>query len=304
MGIADIFSKRRKRQSGDRLDVFEYDKIPQALRIQIVRIIGDIIGNNVSDNSPDQWYRLIHDTLAREYGVHQLSPRNHLAGSALFAFVENTDVPARVLDAVEISFLVAERAQNAYYNASAKVKMTIAEATAELNQRFLEAGIGYQLENGQILRVDSKFVHAETVKPALMLLSDPRYQGAQDEFLEAHKRYREGDYKGCVVECLKAFESTMKTICEIRNWPYNQKDTAKTLISICLRNGLLPSMLQAQLNAVQAVLESGVPTLRNKTSGHGQGPVPTTVSSHMAAYALHLTAANIVMLVNSEKSLP
>jgi hypothetical protein len=38
--------------------------------------------------------------------------------------------------------------------------------------------------------------------------------------------------------------------------------------------------------------------------GHGQGAVPTAVPQHVAAYALHLTAANIMLLATSEKALP
>jgi hypothetical protein len=155
-----------------------------------------------------------------------------------------------------------------------------------------------------MMRVDSQFLHADVIKPALTLLSDSRYSGAQEEFLKAHKDYREGDYKGCLTECLKTFESTMKTICEIRKWTYEKTDTARALIDVCFKHGLIPSMLQAQLNALQTILESGVPTLRNRVSGHGQGPVPIVVPPSVAAYALHLTASNIVFLANSEKALP
>lgn len=137
-----------------------------------------------------------------------------------------------------------------------------------------------------------------------MLLSDPRYHGAQEEFLNAHRHYREGNYKECLTDCLKSFESTMKAICEIRKWTYSKTDTAKTLIDICFKNGLIPAMLQAQLNALQIVLESGVPTLRNKMGGHGQGAIPILVPQHVAAYTLHLTAANVVLLANSERGLP
>ena len=47
-----------------------------------------------------------------------------------------------------------------------------------------------------------------------------------------------------------------------------------------------------------------VPTVRNKTSGHGQGPTPTNVPEHMTRYVLHLTATTIVFLIESHKALP
>jgi hypothetical protein len=57
------------------------------------------------------------------------------------------------------------------------------------------------------------------------------------------------------------------------------------------------------LNGLAICLEAGVPTVRNKTSGHGQGTTPTTVSQEFASYVLHLTAANILFLGNSETAL-
>jgi hypothetical protein len=88
----------------------------------------------------------------------------------------------------------------------------------------------------------------------------------------------------------------MKSICDIKKWQYNKTDTAKTLIDVLFQNGLIPPMLQSQFSSLKALLESGVPTVRNKLGSHGQGAVPVTVPSYIAAYALHLTASNIVFL--------
>jgi hypothetical protein len=96
----------------------------------------------------------------------------------------------------------------------------------------------------------------------------------------------------------------MKAICTARNWPYDpNKDAAKQLIDIVFNNGLIPPYLQAQFAALRSVLESGVPTVRNKTSGHGQGPVPTAVPDWLAAYVLHLTASNIVLLMEAHNAM-
>ncbi len=47
------------------------------------------------------------------------------------------------------------------------------------------------------------------------------------------------------------------------------------------------------------MLQSGVPTLRNKQSGHGQGSTVAEVPAYMAAFTLHLTASNIVFLLSA-----
>lgn len=300
--MSDIYSKRQKRIAGNPVEVYEYDVIPQALRIQTVYIIRDVIGNNALHHEAWDVYKAIHYDLAREYGMEELDddPRSG-PNEKLFEFIRGPASAAQVLDAIEVSLAYAEKIQGPYYNASAKVEMSVGDAVEELNVRFREAAVGYQYESDQIIRIDSQFVHAEVVKPALTLLCDQRYKGAQEEFLNAHKHYREGNYKECLTDCLKAFESTLKTICDIRKWPYSKTDAAKALIQVCFNNALVPPALQSQFGALQAVLESGVPTLRNKLSGHGQGAVPTAVPSYLAAYTLHLTAANIVFLLSAAK---
>ena len=54
----------------------------------------------------------------------------------------------------------------------------------------------------------------------------------------------------------------------------------------------------------RSMLESSVPTGRNKLSGHGQGSTPTTVPDYLVAYMLHMTASTIVFLAEAELSLP
>src|SRR5207245_2713496 len=69
---------------------------------------------------------------------------------------------------------------NSYRAWVENIKATPEEAVAELNARFLEHGIGYRYESQEIIRVDSEFLHAEAVKPALVLLRDKDYQGANE----------------------------------------------------------------------------------------------------------------------------
>jgi len=140
-------------------------------------------------------------------------------------------------------------------------------------------------------------MHAEITKPAIALLWNQKYQGANEEFLKAHEHYRHGRNKECLADCLKAFESTLKIICTEKNWPFQPTDTAKTLIQVCFTNGLIPPFMQNQFTSLKSLLESGIPTLRNKLGGHGQGQIPQQVSNEITRYGLNLTGANIIFLV-------
>lgn len=302
MAIFDIFSKREQRRSGKKPDVFEYDSIPKELRVQIVHVLSDLVGEYNVYQSPAQGvYRSVHDALAREYGVFTLA-EGHDFSERLFNFILQSPICSRILDAIELSvaFVTIEISRRYDYQNYAEAKTADPSvAINEINRRFLEAGVGYQYESGEFIKVDSQFLHSETVKPVLILLSGKRFAGAEQEFLTAHKHYREGNYKECLTECTKAFESTMKAICDIKGWSYNKTDTAKNLIDVLFRNDLIPAMLQSQFNNLRPLLESGAPVMRNKSGAHGQGAVPTTVPAHIAAYALHLTASNILLIVKA-----
>lgn len=186
----------------------------------------------------------------------------------------------------------------------AQIKQGPDSAIEELNGRFRERGIGYQYVNGILVRLDSQFAHAEVVKPALGLLNASGFDGPADEFMRAFQHYRHGRHKEAVAEALKAFESTMKAICEARKWSYPSTSTAKQLMEILFDKGLVPKILESHFTNLRAAMESGLPTLRNKTSGHGQGAVPVEIPAYFAGYALHLMASNIIFLVEAHKALP
>jgi hypothetical protein len=96
----------------------------------------------------------------------------------------------------------------------------------------------------------------------------------------------------------------MKAICDKRCWAYQSGATAKQLIQVCFDNNLIPSFWQQNFSSLRSLLESSVPTGRNKLSGHGQGSESISVPSHLVAYMLHMTAASIVFLAETEAAMP
>ena len=317
MPIFDLFSKRQKRLRGEMPDVYSYDALPEALRVQIVHhIIRGAIGHEVEylpysgnrirnpyNDSIKLNYSRVVDALRREYGVFQLvvppGSRTYMAELQSF-FLAETDI-SKLLDVVELCFRVIDtRTREPQYLGRSNPSAIADDAIRELNHRFQEHGVGYRFENGQIVRVDSQLIHSEVVKPALALLGQRQYTGAQEEFRRAHEHYRAGRAKEALNECLKAFESVMKAVCDRRGWRYGDSATAKGLIKVCFDNELVPTFWQAHFSALRSLLESGIPTGRNKLSAHGQGAAPTTVPMHVVGYVLHMTAAAIVFLAEAE----
>jgi hypothetical protein len=307
VAIYNLFSKRQKKLRGEIPDVYVYEKLPVKLRVQIIHIIKDTIGQNKGSNRASRAYEFIHKSLCKEYGLFSLS-KNSLESdedAILEYFLDNEDYE-KCLDIIELSFRIIQRyiGENYHlYKRNSTSSQEPNDAINELNSRFKEAGIGYQFESGELIRVDSKFLHSETVKPILNILGSAQaYKGANSEFLSAHEHYRNKRYKECLNDCLKSFESLMKAIHENHSWQYNKNDTAKKLINSCLTKGLIPEYLENQFASIRILLESGIPTIRNKEGGHGQGTKIVNIPEHLASYTLHLTATNLLFLTNCEKN--
>jgi hypothetical protein len=305
MSVIELFSKRQKRLRNETPDVYQYTQIPMPLRVQIMRILRDILGERTQYDTSGclKNFGEINDLLCREYGVLELSDEYGTVDERVIDFLLNKATYEQVLDVVEIAFQMTTYLSRTSREYQYSFREALGNAIPELNARFREHGVGYQYESGEIIRVDSQLIHAGVVVPVLSLLTAAEYAGANEEFLKAFEHYRKGDTKECLNECLKAFESTMKIICEKRGWPYKQTDTAATLIDICFKHDLVPQEMQSHIGGIRAALVSGIPTIRNRRSGHGQGAQVIEVPPHYASYMLHLTATTIKFLVESEKAI-
>ena len=315
MRIYDLFSKRQKALRGEVPDVYTYDDLPETLRVQIVHIWKDVLGD-FEDYYDSHWginnvmpaYKSVVDTLCREYGLFALPTadknRERMYLTELANYFLQVDEVEKQLDVVELTFRTIDRVTRDFRYLSRQNPSEHADsAIDELNFRFKEHGVGYQFLEGEIVRIDSELIHVEAVKPALRLLNETQYKGAQQEFLSAYEHYRHGKHKEALNDCLKSFESAMKAICDKREWSYQPNDTARALIQICFENGLVPQFWQQHFASLRGLLESSIPTGRNKLSGHGQGVTPTEVPDFLVAYMLHMTASTLVFLTSAEREL-
>ena len=292
MPVLDIYSKRQKKIRGEYPDVYSYEDLTQSLRVQIIQILDTFFEGWESD-----FYESAVKSLRHEYGVFKLTEKAYTYKDELFNFFLSSQDIDQLLDVVETSFLYLDTncRENTYL--SKEIDNTI----EELNYRFKEHGVGYQFCSPEIIRIDSEWIHTEVVKPALKLLEEKHFAGAREEFLKAHEYYRKNNSKDALTNCLKALESVMKAICDKRGWSYNKNATAKSLIKVCFENGLIPSFWDQNYSALRSLLESSVPTGRNKLGAHGQGTSPISVPNHLVAYMLHMTASAIVFLATAEQ---
>ncbi len=305
MARFDLFSKRRADISkAGQSDVYRYDFVTTAFRVQLLNIANKAFGEDRyyrqakghMSNSSWVW---VDETFAHEKGINPLGGKQHMPEQIREAFMRIGHEDA--LDLVEIiAFKIKE-----YDDEEARVRglrginVEVVTRIDEINYRLREAAMGYQFEGSNLTRVDSQLVHQEVVKPALILLSRPGYEGVQEEFLQAHDHYRQGKNKEAVALAASALESTFKAIFTIKQWEYKPNPRISDLVKVAREKKLWPDYLDNSFDQLTATLQSGLPQIRDKAAVHGQGPIPKEVSSYLAAYALHLAATNIVFLVSA-----
>jgi hypothetical protein len=302
-------------------DVYTYDNLPPFLRAQLSQIFRDCIGpgwkgnarlyDSIPHNANKLWEQItqvmdkeIQSFLEFDCPSYE---RTYDYGRCTAYLLRAGDLNG-VLSFIEICALVMidlagtdRGTSNAHFRGATADP---GEGVVEINERFLRSGVGYQLENGRIIRVDSQYVHAEVVKEALRLLCEPKFATANDEFMTAHRHLREGKLRDCNTAALRATENVLKVICDGRGWIYEKGDTIERLLAIVQREGLFPDYLGGYFANLIGAMKGGVPKIRDRQGGHGAAPGDKQVPDHIGAFALHLTAANIVMLVKSYRALP
>ena len=298
MALPQLFSRRKRAASNEVAEVYNYMIVPMKVRVQIVQMILEGLGSYDTYERNASFWEFIVKQMRKEKGVFQLNGGYDTLDNEYVNWLLNEhDVPI-FLDGVELAFR-AIRQLKSDYDAH-----EFEELRNELNARLQEAAIGYEFQSGNIIQIDTQIIHNEVVLPALRLLHDSRFAGANDEYLGAHKLFRDGDFETCLIECGKAFESVLKVIGTERLWGISPNDASSKLIDAAYASDFIPAYMQAQFTALRAILASGVPTVRNRMAGHGSGGQVRQVDKHLAAYQLHQTAAVIVFLVEHDIATP
>lgn len=273
-------------------EVYTYSSTPQ-LRVRLAKMLSDTIGASHSS------WSALSDAICRELG-YENNDSNYTEQWLTWHLL--TEPPSELVFLSVLEMACRQAVDSFDYLTDPGAATT--QFSDRINEIFDQHDVGYQFENGTILRRDSQFVHAQLVKPVLALLTDPRFASVNNEFMTAHTAYRNQDFKTSNVECLKALESTMKIICTDRKWAFDAKANASKLIATIMSNGLIPSHLQTLFSGIKNTLSDGIPTIRNQGGGHGQGATIVQIPASLAGYQIGLTATAIAFLVRLDQELP
>jgi hypothetical protein len=302
--------RKRLTARKDEPDVYVYDQAPEHLRHQICMVLCEGIGTffipgefsfSHVPNANGTWEEM--DKICRkEIHSYLAHVRDRDLQKRFCSYLMQIEDIDDFLSAVEIGCVALSILEDEAPEFRGAEQQAF-ESLKEINQRFEQHAVGYQFENRHIIRVDSKIIHAEIIKPALQLLSAPIFQRANDEFFGAHKHYRAGAYKDCVTAANRAFESVLKAICDDENWAYDKGARAADLVTVVNTNGLFTHDFDRSFSAYVAMLKTGLPAVRNDAGGHGDGIAAAAVTAQIARFALNMTASNILFLAESYNAL-
>jgi hypothetical protein len=184
----------------------------------------------------------------------------------------------------------------------------------EFNRVFREEAIGYELTpfsqrtvkgpggfQGQtfdfleftypIIRKRGDTPQEESMTQCLLLLTDPNFKVANEQFLKAFQHYRASEWDQVIAYCGSAFESTLKAVLGKKRVAYKTDATANVLIQECVKAGIFPKTYENSL--------IGIANVRNAMSDttHGRTPATQIVPDQKnAEHLLFVTAANIVFI--------
>ena len=297
----ELFSQREKRERGDPPAPIQHDELPDALRSQVSQLVGFHLGPNFGANAHVKEIveglrletgrvPLVFDQYDRPLHTPLLELLTYLGQASLTDF----------LDAVSyVGDIIVEHyppdkphfsGRGISYHRQAR------DLVKDLNERFRQHVFGFEFVNYRLRRIGSPEFQDKVVSPALTLLRDPRLKHANEEYNEALVAMGRNDFKSAVLNACMAFESTMKVLLHEHGVSGYQEKTVKDLVKAILDHKIVTLRGGEQnLNGFKDLLGS-LATPRNKQASHGRGVDGQPTDEVVAEYAVHQTAAVVLML--------
>jgi hypothetical protein len=318
--LTDTFNKRYPNR------IYYGDGFP----IEVGKLLhqaGQIIAEDVYSKIPtsNHLFKNVHDRLAREYGAGRLGEGSTYEEICLRVLFERYDLwndnhgdqdffLKLRLSLVELLLRSAEEflkelhktrdlsiissllSKRTHPDRKSKEEMAIdhfLNSIDELNQRFREAKMPFSYHNGFIQFVEDRFTSENIDEPFWGLLSDTKWKNVDYEMKEAIDS-RDAGKEESITFALKALESTIKIICQEKNWSSGHEKGASNYIDnlVSKQNGRFIEVWESE--AIRHLFTN----LRNPRShGAGSDEMPKT-NQYQRSWAIESCMSWIKSLIN------
>ncbi|MBW7732821.1 STM4504/CBY_0614 family protein [Enterobacter hormaechei] len=287
------FSRRRSEALGEVNDVFTYDHIPREARVQIATSWQKIVYQ--SSELPRSLYKFI----CEELGIHNLPVTNRLNSwgdsdpfiDLVNFFCDSRDCTDEVcIDIIDMVSFVMHKTFSPYRND------LIQPVVDKINFRLQSHGIGYRIEEGNLIRIDTEYTHNQIIKPSIATLgSFKKYQSAFDQFILAFDHFKANKLEESIVSACKAYESTLKIILKDNKIQLSGNETISQLVPKLFTLDGIPAFLQDGNLKLSGMLQAYIGTIRNKIAAHGSDE-PRNIDIELVNFMLNMTGSNILFL--------
>ena len=296
------FFRREAEANGEIPDVWFYDKLPTNVRIQFWQTFEN------ADNyyTIDKIIKNVCVYLRHEIGLERLSEKKY------YDDYGNNDYQKELKDFFIYSMCDYRKAFSVIeclmmsLNTESKNKVTCKKAIYEINYRLKEASIGYEFNTdaNMLIKKSDEAVYQLSIEPAFHLLSDLKFKESIDNFTKAFSDYQSGnpkDLENAVTNASKALESTIKNICKLKEYEFNEEKSLKDQVAVLKNKKFLPEKYSNYFDKITDLIIA-VATPRNKTAGHGQSDeAADTVDEKLVEFVLAQVASVIVFLTKNVK---
>jgi hypothetical protein len=296
MDLAKWFGQRD--EFVDWPDVYCYDELPQELRVKVWYSLQEearYFGNPYHDET-EEILGVLRTRLCRSLGRLRLNNEPDASTSIQTYLLEET--PKEVFIALEhfLEMYALACGENESWRGGMwdRLKGYI----EQVNTLLRWYRVGFQVESAserpilRVVRLDSKFMHAGVVRPALSLLGQAAFETAESQFLHSLEEYTQGHHADAITDAAAAFESTAKHILGV------DKGDASQLIRQLRSQGYIPPYLEADLQAFNDIL-AALPKVRNEQSdAHGRLKTDESQLPRYAKLAINLAGSYITFLAD------
>jgi hypothetical protein len=302
--IKDLLFRRMKRLKGEIPDYYSY-KLNEKVRH---KLIGTILDFEVRGEFDDL---VIH--IERELGKNISSEYSSSAKIQDFMFNCPEDEFLSIIEIlISIKFSNYKNAvyhdRNSYPSSKTiSLRKNVQSFINTINKTFKVDKIGYEIVPASlpnlpyiIVPFNSKYLYVETIKEPMSLLYDAKFEGPLNEFELALDDYRNEKYEDTIHKSNKSYESTLKTILDLKKIDFNpSKEKIPQLVQkIQDETDIIDSSFRDIVNPFMSILKKGPNIIRNMEGiGHGQGMDVKEMEKSYANFVLRLTGTYIVFLI-------